>query len=106
MSYLNAMLITAVVETIVLWCCKYRVWKVLTYFFILNLTSNFLVNFIYRQTYYMLPKIALVPMLEFGVYVFEVALLGVMTGYNKKLFLSVLLSNVITYTLGVLIYGF
>ena len=106
MTYLNAMLITAVVETIVLWCCKYRGWKVLTYFFVLNLVSNFLVNFIYRQTYGMWPKIALVPTLEFGVYVFEVVLLGLMTGYNKKLFLSVLLSNVITYTLGVLIYGF
>ena len=104
--YLNAMLITAIIETIVLWCCKYRGWKVLSYFFILNLVSNFLVNFTYRRVYGLWPKIILVPALELGVYIFEVALLGLMTGYNKKLFLSVLLSNIITYSLGVLLYGF
>ena len=39
-----AMGLTAVIETFLLWCFKYRTWKVLTYFFILNLISNFLVN--------------------------------------------------------------
>ena len=106
LTYLIAMLITAVTETIVLWLCKYHGWKVLSYFFVLNLISNFLVNHIYHHTYYMLPKLALVPLLELSVYVFEVVLLGLMTGYNKKLFLSVLLSNIITYSLGVLLYGF
>ena len=105
-SYLTAMLITAVTETILLWCLKYRGWKVLTYFFILNLVSNFLVNFVYQHTYYMLPKVALIPMLEFGVYAFEVALLGLMTGYNKKLFICVFLTNLFSYSLGVLMYGF
>ena len=104
--YLFPMLITAITETIVLWCCRYRGWKVLSYFFVLNLISNFLVNFTYRQVYGLWPKIILVPSLELGVYVFEVALLGLMTGYNKKLFWSVLLSNVVTYTLGVILYGF
>lgn len=106
LAYLTAMLITAVTETIVLWVCKYRNWKVLAYFFVLNLISNFLINFTYRYTYYMFPKIILVPLLELGVYVFEVSLLGLMTGYNKKLFWCVLLSNIITYSIGVILYGF
>ena len=106
LSYLNAMLLTAIIETIVLWCCRYRGWKVLAYFFVLNLVSNFLVNFAYRHTYYMLPKIMLVPLLEFAVYLFEVGLFGLLSGYNKKLFFCVLLSNLISYSLGVLLYGF
>ena len=101
-----AMLITAVVETIVLWCCGYRSWKLLIYFFVLNLASNFLVNFTYQHVYHMLPKIVLVPLLEFAVYVFEVGFLGLMTGYNRKLLLCVLLSNVVSYGLGVALYGF
>jgi len=100
------MLITAITEAIVLWCCRYRGWKVLSYFFVLNLISNFLVNFTYRQVYGLWPKIILVPVLELGVYIFEAVFLGLMTRYNKKLFLSVLLSNVMTYTLGVILYGF
>jgi len=104
--YLNAMFLTAVIETIVLWCCRYRGWKVLSYFFVLNLVSNFLVNFAYRHTYYMLPKTMLVPLLEFSVYLFEVGFLGILLGYNKKLFSCVLLSNLISYSLGVLLYGF
>jgi len=105
LPYLNAMLITAVTETIVLWWCRYRSWKVLSYFFVLNLISNFLVNFTYRQMYGLWPQIILVPSLELGVYLFEVVLLGLMTGYNRKLFLCVLLSNLITYSLGVILYG-
>lgn len=101
-----AMLITATVETIFLWLCRYRGWSILGYFFALNLVSNFIANGIYRNVYYMLPKIALVLLIEFGVYVFEVGLLGLAIGYNKKLFLCVLLSNMITYSLGVILYGF
>ena len=103
---INAMLITAISETIFLWFCRYRSWRILGYFFILNLISNFTANVVYRNAYYVLPKIVLVLLIEFGVYVFEIGLLGLATGYNKKLFLCVLLSNIITYSLGVILYGF
>ena len=104
-SYLIAMFITAVVETIVLWCCKYRYWKELGYFFLLNLISNFLVNFTYQHIWNMMPKGVLIFLLELGVYVFEVTLFGLITGYRKKMFFCVLLTNLISYSLGVLIYG-
>ena len=100
------MLITAVVETIVLWCCKYRSIKTLCYFFLLNCISNLTLNLTYQHIWMMAPKIILVPLLEFLVYVFETGFLGLATGYNKKLFLCVLLSNIITYSLGVILYGF
>lgn len=98
---LFAMGLTAIVETFLLWCFKYRGWKVLTYFFILNLISNFLINAIYG--YY--GDIYWVPVLELGVVLFEAALLGLMTGYNKKLWLSVFATNLISFLLGVLLFG-
>jgi len=98
---LFAMWLTAVIETFLLWCFKYRTWKVLIYFFILNLISNFLVNALY--SYY--GDIWLVPVLELGAVVFEAALLGLMTGYNKKLWLSVFATNLISFLTGVLLFG-
>lgn len=118
-SVLFAMTLTAVIETSVLWCFKYRGWKVLTYFFILNLISNFLVNlgaevlpellmeddaYYYRgrleQLYY-----CCIPFLELFAVVFEAGLLGLMTGYNKKLWISVFLTNLASFLLGVLLFG-
>ena len=104
--FLQAMLLTAVIETFVLWCFKYRGWKVLSYFCVLNLVSNFLINLTYYHTWMLMPKYVLIPILEFSVVIFEASLLGLMTGYNKKLWLSVFLTNLISYTTGVLIYGF
>ena len=101
-----AMFLTAITESIILWLCRYRSWMILVYFLGLNLISNFLANSVYQYMYYTAPKIALILLIELGVYVFEVGLLGLATGYNKKLFYCVLLSNIITYSLGVVLYGF
>lgn len=125
LSVLFAMFLTAVIETFLLWCFKYRTWKVLTYFFILNLISNFLVNlgaaelpfhicftffnndcFMYsgggmlNTVYYYC-----IPFLELFAVVFEIGLLGLMTGYNKKLWLSVFATNLISFLTGVLLFG-
>ena len=124
-SVLFTMILTAVIETSVLWCFKYRGWKILTYFFILNLISNFIVNlgatelplhicftffdnacFMYSgggmfdTIYYYC-----ILFLELFAVVFEAGLLGLMTGYNKKLWLSVFLTNLISFLLGVLLFG-
>ena len=100
------MFLTAIIEVFLLWFCRYHSWKILAYFFGLNLISNLLANLLYQNLYYTLPKIILIISLELTVYLFEVGLLGLMTGYNRKLFLCVLLTNLMTYVLGVLIYGF
>ena len=118
-SVLVAMFLTAVVETILLWCFKYRGWKVLTYFFILNLISNFLVNlgaevlpelFIEDDVYFYSGRLGqlyyyCIPFLELFAIVFEAGLLGLMTGYNKKLWISVFLTNLTSFLTGVLLFG-
>lgn len=96
-----AMSLTAIIETFLLWCFKYRGWTVLTYFFILNLISNFIINTIYDYS----GDGLLVPALEVGAVVFEAGLLGLMTGYNKKMWLSVLATNLISFLTGVLLFG-
>ena len=68
--FLKAMFLTAVIETFVLWCLRYRGWKVLSYFFVLNLVSNFLINFTYFNTWMLMPKYVLIPVLEFSVVIF------------------------------------
>ena len=115
-----AMFLTAIVETFLLWCFKYRGWKVLTYFFILNLISNLGINIIsdiicrFIVDFFEIPGYGLayrevfnycVPFFELSVVLFEASLLGLMTGYNKKLWLSVFATNLISFLLGVLLFG-
>ena len=100
------MFLTAVIETIVLWCLKYRGWKVLSYFFVLNLVSNFLLNCTYFHIFGIAPKYVLIPALEISVVIFEAGLLGLMTGYSKRVWGSVFLTNLISSSIGVLLYGF
>ena len=102
---LFAMGLTAVIETFLLWCFKYRGWKVLSYFFILNLISNFLANFVYQNLWGMVQKDILILSLELAVVLFEAILLGIMTGYNKKLWFSVFLTNLCSFLFGVFLFG-
>ena len=102
---LVAMFLTAIVETFLFWCFRYRDWKVLSYFFILNLISNLLVNLAYQNLWGIIPKNSLILSLEVAVVLFEACLLGVMTGHNKKLWLSVFLTNLCSFLLGVLLLG-
>ena len=102
---LVAMPLTAIVETFLLWCFRYRGWKVLSYFFVLNLISNLLINLAYRNLWGIVPKDVLILSLELIVILFEVTLLGLMTGYNKKLCFSVFFTNLCSFLLGVLLLG-
>lgn len=103
--FLLTMFLTAVIETFFLWCFGYRGWKVLTCFFVLNLISNLVVNLVYESIWRIAPYYVLVPTLESGVVLFEAGLLGLMTGYNKKLWLSVLATNLLSFLTGVLLFG-
>ena len=105
MIYITAMFATSIIETFVLWVLKYRRFWVLAYFFVLNLVSNFIINVIYQNFYYIAPKIVLVSGLEFCVFVFESMLMGIVVGYNGKMFLSVFLTNLISFLVGVFLFG-
>ncbi len=105
MLFLGAMFLTATVETFLLGCFGFRQKKVLTAFFILNLISNFMVNLIYQYTWNMAPKYILIPLLEIGVVVFEISGLSVITGLRTKLCVSVLLTNLSSYLLGLFLFG-
>ena len=105
MIYIIAMLLTAIIETFVLWCLRYRKFWVLVYFFVLNLISNFIVNFIYQNIWYVVPKIVIVPVLELSVFIFEIFFMGIYVGYNKKMFASVFLTNFISFMTGVILFG-
>ena len=118
-SVLFVMVLTAVIETFLLWCFKYHGWKILSYFFILNLISNFLVNygaevlpefFIEDDVYFYRGRIEqlyyyCIPFLELFVVVFEASFLGLMTGYNRKLWISVFLTNLISFLTGIFLFG-
>ncbi len=105
MMLLLAMFSTATVETILLYALKYRGWKILEYFFLLNLLSNLIVNIVYSNTWNMLPHYILVPLLEISVVLFEAFLLGLKVGYDKKLWGAVFLTNLGSFLLGVLLFG-
>lgn len=100
-----AMFLTATIETLLLYFLKYRDWKILSYFFSLNLISNLCVNVIYSYVCHINPLGLTVALLELGVLLFEITLLGLMSGYNKKLYLSVFATNLCTFLLGVLLFG-
>lgn len=102
---LFTMLLTATLETSLLWCFKYRGWKILSYFFTLNLISNLLVNLIYQNIFGIIPKDILIFSLELAVVIFEVGFLGLMTKYNKKLWVSVFSTNLFSFLLGVFLFG-
>lgn len=99
------MLLTAVIETTCLRLFGYKKFSVLAYFFIINLVSNYLVNILFQKFYYDLPKIALVPMLEISVVIFEILCLGLMTRYTKKMSVSVFFTNLISFLTGVILFG-
>ena len=98
---LFAMLLTAIIETFVLWCLKYRTWKVLICFFMLNLISNFLVNAIYGYS----GDVRMMPSLELGAVIFEASLLGLVANYSVKLWLSVICTNLVSFLVGILLFG-
>lgn len=103
MIYIYCMLVTAIVETIFFWCCKYRKADFLTYVFFLNLATNFVVNQVFRHLYpiYADYKYTLIFILEMGVYISEVLALSLFEGkFSKKLCLLVFLANFITWGIG------
>ena len=101
-----SMFLTAIIETFLLWCFKFRGWKVLTYFFILNLISNLIVNLALAQihTLHVVPETVSVSVLEFGVVVLEAGLLGLMTGYHKKVWLTVFGTNLASFLIGLFFF--
>ncbi|MBP5352968.1 MAG: hypothetical protein J6Y91_04305 [Alphaproteobacteria bacterium] len=105
-SYLFAMFLTAGIETLGMWCCGYRQRRVLSYFFGLNLISNLAVNWFYQHTQLDIPDEWLVFSLETAVVLFEAAALGLMTGYNRKMLTCVLITNLLSFGCGKIIFGF
>lgn len=105
MIYITAMFLTAIIETIVLWCLRYRKFLVLVWFFVLNLISNFIVNVIYQNFYYVIPKLVLIPILEISVVIFEILGLGLLTRYTKKMCVTVFFTNLISFLTGVILFG-
>lgn len=100
-----AMFLTALVETCLLWCFKYRSKKLLFFYFVLNLISNFVANISYQKLWGIIPQGWLIFILETGVLFFEIVLFGLTIGYNKKLYYSVFLTNLISFLLGILLFG-
>lgn len=105
MIYLYAMVLTAGVETLVMRCLRYRGFWLLTWFFVLNLASNFALNWAYAKYWYLAPKIVMIGGLELAAFVLESLLFGIFAGYGKKMFGSVFLANLISFGLGVLLFG-
>ena len=101
---LTTMLLTAIIETIFLWWCGYHRVLVLAYFFGLNMISNCSANILYKQMTYMAPKPMLMILLELGVILFEYALLGLLTGYSKKLISCVALANAFSFIIGLILF--
>ena len=105
MIYITAMFLTASIETFILWCLRYHKFRVLVWFFVLNLISNFIVNVVYQNLYYVVPHIVLVPGLELSVVIFEILGLGLLTRYTKKICVSVFFTNLISFLTGVILFG-
>ena len=96
--YLCPMLLTAAIETFILWIFKeYRKRGILIYFAILNLISNFALNYSFPH----IRTLTALTLLELSAVVFEFTLLGIKAGYSKKLFFIILLCNVISFLTGI-----
>lgn len=116
---LFAMFFTATVETFLLWCFNYRRWKVLSYFFAINLISNLCVNTVYHSIFFFNLKNYLsnyaehfdlanwisIFFLELLVILFEIILLRLAVKYDKKLLFAVSCTNLISFLLGTLLFG-
>ena len=92
------MFLAGTIETFILWCFKYRGWKNLSYIFVVNLVSNFIVNMCY--TYLDMRSPYWVLMLEMGAVLFEFLLLGITLKYSKKLLGSIVVANFASFFLG------
>ena len=111
--YFFPMVLTAAIETFVLWRFKeYRKWGILAYFAILNLISNVLVNYLHATSFFsgndnlLAPSHADIFLLELGAVLFEFIWLGLKTGYSKKLLFVVFICNLISFLIGVILFGF
>lgn len=93
-----SMILTGILETFCLWCFGYKERKVLAYFFILNLLSNYAVNILYCQQY------GGIIVLEISAICFETLALGLLTKYSWKLFWDVIKTNIISFVVGVIAY--
>ena len=102
---LTTMFLTAIIETIFLWWCNFRKVLALVYFFGLNLLSNCAANIVYAQLIQTTPKLFLMVAIEICVILFETAMLGLLTGYSKKMFTCVLLSNLFAFFVGLIVFA-
>ena len=100
--FFRVLIINAVIETFVLWCFKYRKPSILIYYALLNIISNCAVNSIYHITH--TETVMFVLTLEVLAVLFEFALLGLKTGYTKRVFWAVLACNVISFLFGVWVF--
>jgi len=98
------MFLTACIETLLMRLFGYRKFLVLVYFFVINLISNFLVNITYQNVYLSISTWLYVLLLELMVVLFEIGLLGIMTGYTGKMVKCVFFTNLISFFVGFLLF--
>lgn len=100
------MLATAVIETLFFRLCGFKERKTLMYIFFINLLSNLILNLF---SYFSMPEIGFsmfdIAALETGVVLFEFLLLGIHTGWKLKIFGLLILSNALSYSIGMLFYS-
>ena len=98
-----AMFSTAIIETVLLFCFKYRNWKVLAYFFLLNLMSNCLLNTFGAMWIDRGPEIPRLLCAEILVVVVETGALSLMTGLTGRLCLCVFMTNLVSFLTGLVL---
>ena len=97
--FIISMFIAGIVETFFLWVFGHKGWKVLTYFFAINLISNYAVNILYHHHY----GVNTVLLLEIAAIIFETIALGLLTKYSWKLLWDVTKTNIISFILGIVV---
>lgn len=103
---LDAALATAVIETPIFWLCGYRRAAEWTWFFVVNIVSNLLLNECLAELPWTLPYAAAVLLGEVFVVLLEYALCGytVREKGGKRLFRVLLLTNAVSFLAGVIFF--
>ena len=103
---LDAALATAVIETPIFWLCGYRRAAEWTWFFVVNIVSNLLLNEFLSETPRTFPYAAAVLLGEIFVVFLEYALCGyaVRDKGGARLFRVLLLTNAVSFAVGVIYF--
>ncbi|MBO6236149.1 MAG: hypothetical protein J6N22_05455 [Schwartzia sp.] len=103
---LDAALATAVIETPIFWLCGYRRAAEWSWFFVVNIVSNLLLNEFLAETPQTFPYAAVVLLGEVFVVLLEYALCGYMVRDKggKRLFRVLLLTNAVSFLTGVIYF--